>query len=241
MLVARPEGNYRFVPSTGGTPFCNAVIADPGYEIVHATLERQIPYREGFTLIEEHLSALGRPRQALCGVELRCSTPYTPEGFQAFNRDYGELLKEWGLYGGAVGTGSTTRTNVAPAAHAPAEQVMFAFAYTVPASTDRPTFVVSGAGPWDFPPDVSRVQVARTVQILADRLQELGVSWHSATEIFVYVPEDIEPDLRGELVPKIGLAALNDLRWFPSRPPVIGSDIEIGTHGVRQKLRVAVS
>jgi hypothetical protein len=242
MLAAKPEGNYRFVPGSGETPFCNAVIADPGYEILRATLERPIPYRSGFDLIEQHLKALGRPRQALCAVELRCAKPYTREEFRTFNVEYADLLRTWGLYGGAVGTGSTARTNIAPALHAPAEQVLFAFSYTVPSTSDRPTFVVSGAtgGRVEESSDAVRQRVANIVQTLDDRLKEMGVSWDLTTETVAYAPQDIELALRSELLPRIGTAVLNGVRWFPGRAPVVGSEIELGTHGVRQELRVPV-
>jgi hypothetical protein len=242
MLVDKPEGNYRFLPGTGEPPFCNAVLADAGYEIVRATLERPLPYREGFELIDQHLKALSRPRQALCGLELRCREPYTPEGFRAFNLEYAALLTEWGLYGGAVGTGTTARTNIAPALHAPAEQVLFAFAYTVPSVTDRPTFVVSGAtgGRVVESPDADRQRVANIVQTLSERLEQMGVTWEQTTETVVYAPQDIGAVLREELLPRIGSAVLNGIRWFPGRAPVAGSEIELGTHGVLQELRIPV-
>lgn len=248
MLVAKPEGNYRFFPSgpESELPFCNSVIADPGHEIVRATLDRPVPYRAGFELIEEHLKALGRPRQALCGVELRCSEPYTREGFRAFNAEYAALLSTWGLHAGTPGSGTTARTNVAPALHAPKEQVLFAFSYTIPSAIDRPTFVVSGAAAGSVRPgiqaaEVVREKVAGMVQALEERLKEMGVSWDLTTETVAYAPQDIEPALRAELLPRIGAAVLNGIRWFPSRAPVIGSELELGTHGVRQELRIAVS
>ena len=52
-------------------------------------------------------------------------------------------------------------------------------------------------------------------------------------------PQDIEAPLRSEVLPRIGTAVLNGIRWFPSRAPVIGSEIELGAHGVRQELRVS--
>ena len=242
MLAAKPEGNYRFLPSGGEIPFCNAVLSDPGYEIVRATLERPIPYRAGFELVEDHVKALGRPRQALCGVELRCAEPYTLEGFRAFNVEYAALLSSWGLYGGEIGTGSTARTNIAPTLQAPREQVLFAFSYTVPSTSARPTFVVSGApgGRVEESPDGVRKVVANIVQTLDERLREIGVSWDSTTETVAYAPQDIEPALRSELLPRIGTAVLNGVRWFPGRAPVIGSEIELGTHGVRQEIRVPI-
>lgn len=247
MLVANPEGNYRFYPSSAGAglPFCNSVIADPGYEIIRATLERQVPYEAGFELIEQHLKALGRPRPALCGVELRCAEPYTLEGFRAFNAVYAKLLSAWGLHDGVPGSGRTARTNIAPTLHAPREQVLFAFSYTAPSTVDRPTFVVSGAAagrgrPVDPSMDPVREKVRTMVQALEDRLQVMAVSWELTTETVAYAPQDIEPALRAELLPRIGTAVLNGIRWFPSLAPVIGSELELGTHGVRQELRVPV-
>jgi hypothetical protein len=245
MLVAKQEGNYRYFPSTGGSPFCNGVVADPGYEIVRATLERPIQWRAGFQLIDEYLKALGRPRQALCGLELRCSAPYTQEGFIEFNAEYGAVLREWGLNEGAVGTGSTARTNIAPGYHAPGEQVMFAFTYTIPSISDRPTFVVSGTPPGtvrrgEATADANREQVARIVEILEERLNELGVSWDLTSDLVVYAPRNLEPVLRAELLPKIGRAVLNGIRWSPGCAPVGGGGIEIGTYGLRQELRIPV-
>jgi hypothetical protein len=210
---------------------------------VHATLERPIPYLDGFQLIDNHLKGIGLPRQALCGLELRCPAPYTPEGFRDFNVKYAVTLREWGLYGGAVGTGSTTRTNIAPARHPPTEQVLFAFSYTVPSTSTRPTFVISGAGAWDLPQrepsaDADRAYIARTVEILEERLKELGVSWDLTTEVVAYEPRDLQSALRAEVLPKIGPAVLNGIRWFPGSAPVIGHDIEMGAHGVRQEVRV---
>jgi hypothetical protein len=246
MLVDKTNGNYRFFPSTGGSPFCNGVIADPGYEIVYATFERPVQWQAGFQRVAEYLANLGRPHQALCGLELRCSAPYTQEGFLEFNGGYGEVLSEWGLYEGAVGTGSTTRTNIAPGYQAPGEEVMTAFSYTVPSNTERPTFVVSGtpAGPvrrGEATAEANREQVARIVEILEERLEALGVSWDLTTDIVVYAPRNLEPVLRTALLPRIGSAVLNGIRWSPGSAPVGGGGIELGTYGIRQQLRVAVA
>ena len=244
MLDAKPEGNYRYLPSTGEIPFCGGVVADAGYEIVRATFERPVPWRHGYELIDGHLKTLGRPRQALCGLELRCTAPYTKEGFLEFNGRYAEVLSEWGLYGGKVGTGSTARTNIAPSYNAPPEQVMVAFAYTVPSSIGRPTFVVSGTPAGvrrgEATADAIREQVAWMVNTLEERMNELGVSWNLTTDFIAYTPFDIEPWLRAEVVPKIGTAVANGIRWFPGHAPVGGGGIEMGTYGVIQDIRVAL-
>ena len=76
MVGVFAAGNYRFIP--GITAFSSGVIAMPGHEIVHATLAAPMPWREGFALIERHLRAQGRPRTALCGIELRSPAQFRP-------------------------------------------------------------------------------------------------------------------------------------------------------------------
>jgi hypothetical protein len=252
MLSAKPEGNYHYLPITiesepqdWEVPFCCGVVADAGYEIVRATFERPVPWRDGFTLIDSHLKALRRPCQALCGIELLCAAPYTREGFLEFNGKYAEVLIKWGLYGNKVGTGSTARTNIAPSYGAPEEQVMAAFAYTVPSSTRRPTFVVSSGTPGgvrlgEKTADAIREQVAWMVNSLEQRMKELGVSWASATDLIAYTPVHIEPALHAEVIPKIGPAVANGIRWFPGQAPVGGGGLEMSTYGIIQDFRIMV-
>jgi len=249
MLLVQQQGNYRYLPSVNPVPFCSAVIADRGFEIVHATLARPLPWRAGFQLAERHLAALGRPRQAVCAAELRCAEPYTPEGFRTFNAGYAELLQEWGLF--VDGLGTTARTNVAPDTHAPTEQVMLAFSYTVPAtgagsSDGGPTFVVSGSPerpdvrPGDTSPEALREKVADVLATLTQRLEAIGFGWDATTEVNVYATVNLWEALRAEALPRLGPAALHGLRWYPSRPPVTGPAVEIDTRGVRHELRLAV-
>jgi len=247
-LVAQSEGNYQFLPGSGALPFCSGVVADSGYEIVHATLRRPIPWREGFALVERHLAALGRPRQALCAVELRCGKQYTREQFFAphgFNVDYGELLRGWGLF--VDGMGSTARTNIAVDLHPFAEQVLFAFSYTVPARDAPPTFVVSGAPegptvhPGDTSPDALRAKTADIVATLGQRLASLDLRWDQATAVGLYTVHDLFPFLRAEVLEKMGLAGLNGIQWFHGRPPTESSEIELDVRGIQTELRVGES
>ena len=91
----------------------------PGYQVVHATLRRPMPYRKGFELIDAHLRGEGRPRAALCAIELRIPEPLTPGGFDSFNEGYRALLTEWDIL--IEGENPIARTNVAPLVGAPAE------------------------------------------------------------------------------------------------------------------------
>src|SRR4051812_20800960 len=96
-LIDHPTGNYQFLPIatapriTGAAPFSSGVRALPGYEIVHATFQIPLPYREGFAAAARHLEAIGRPRSALCAVEVRVPRPLTMEEFTAFNTEYRAL------------------------------------------------------------------------------------------------------------------------------------------------------
>ncbi|MGH2459068.1 MAG: 2-amino-5-chloromuconate deaminase CnbZ, partial [Chloroflexota bacterium] len=132
-LLEQTEGHYRFIPAGPGSPYCSGVVAAPGYEVVHATLRRSLPWQEGFTFVESYLASIERPRGSLCAVELRAPRPYTPDrwtGPGSFNQGYIDLLKSWGLFVGAENP--VARTNVAPGLNPPSEQVLFAFSYTIP-------------------------------------------------------------------------------------------------------------
>src|SRR5215831_9844934 len=142
MLRDQPAGGYRFFP--GISAFSSGTIAQPGHEIVHATLATPVPWREGFARIERHLREQGRPRVALCGIELRSPAQFTFDGFATFNEGYRSLLREWGILLGD--DNPIPRTNVAPVAGGPAEPSLYAFAYTAAGGSQPATFIVAGAG-----------------------------------------------------------------------------------------------
>ena len=123
MLIANVRGHYHFL--TGIDPYSSGTIADARYEIVHATLERAVLWREGFERIDAHLYGAGQDRYALCGVELRSPAPYTMQGFIAFNRGYCDLLKAWDLY--VEDLNPVARTNVAPLYDPPGEPSLHGF------------------------------------------------------------------------------------------------------------------
>jgi hypothetical protein len=245
MLRDCPSGGYRFLP--GISAFSSGVVAAAGWEIVHATLASPPPWREGFARIDRHLRAQGRPRAALCGIELRSPAPFTFEGFAGFNDGYRALLDEWGLL--VNGDNPIPRTNVAPVIAAPAEPSLYAFAYTVAGVTPAPTFVVAGAGEMgdrargaggivrhgETSPDAMREKARFVMGTMQERLRALGAAWPRVTVIDVYTAQPVH-DLVEEILRPAGPAAIHGVRWFPSRPPIQGLEFEVDMRGVAREV-----
>jgi len=241
-------GNYRFLP--GIAPFSSGVAAASGYQVVHATLRTPIPWRDGFALIDRHLRVEGRPRAALAAIELRSPAPFTFDGFDTFNAGYQALLKEWSLL--VDGANPIARTNVAPVAGAPPEPSLYGFGYTVPGATQRPTFIVAGAGEMrergvgvegivrhgETSAEAMREKAVHVMRIMQARLQGLGATWPDVTAIDIYTAQPIEPFLADAVLAPAGAAAIHGVRWFPSRPPVIGLEYEMDLRGVLRELLV---
>ncbi len=239
-------GNYRFLP--GIAPFSSGAAAAAGYQVVHATLRAPIPWRDGFALIDRHLRAEGRPRAALCAIELRSPAPFTFDGFDAFNAPYQALLKEWSLL--VDGANPIARTNVAPVTGAPGEPSLYGFGYTVPGATQRPTFIVAGSGETrqrgvgvegivrhgETSAAAMREKAGHVMGIMQARLQGLGVSWADVTAIDIYTAQPIDSFLADVVLAPAGAATIHGVRWFPSRPPVVGLEYEMDLRGVSREI-----
>jgi hypothetical protein len=246
MLRPNPRGNYHYLP--GSEPYSSGVIADPGYEVVHVTLLRPLPYREGFRRIEEQLRRAGRERQALCAVELRSPKPFTRAGFAEFNEGYRELLTEWNLL--LDGENPLARTNVAPIREAPPEPSLYGFSYTAPAEAGlRRTFVVAGAGelrggplmeaevirPGETSPEARREKAAYVLKAMTRRLEALGVGWGDVTRTEVYTAQPLDP-VSAVILDVMGPAVTHAVTWHPSRPPIDELEFEMDVRGVRTEL-----
>ena len=142
-LIPHPQGDYLFLP--GISPYSCGVVSAPGFEIAHVTFRRPIAYRRIFDLIEQHLKDQGRPKAALCGIELRSPRPFTFSGFAEFNAGYAKILEDWGLF--VDGINPVARTNVAPEVDPPSEPVLFGFSYTRPCDPSLSTNL-RGLGRW---------------------------------------------------------------------------------------------
>ena len=246
-LLDQPQGDYRFLP--GIIPFSSGVVARTGFEIVHATLARPVPWRRGFDFIAGHLARLGRPRQALCAIELRSPTQFTFQGFDEFNLGYRALLESWGLL--VNGANPVARTNVVPVVRPPAEPSLYAFSYTVPGGSREPSFVSAGAGEirpgTAGPPGIVRrgetsasalrEKAAVVMDVMATRLKGLGGDWGDVSVIDVYTAYDVTP-LLPDLGERVGLASIHGIHLYPSRPPIVELEFEVDLRGLRSELHL---
>ena len=242
-LLDQAAGGYRFLATSPDAPYSAGVVAMTGYEIVHAVVRRHVAVQEGFGVIERHLRALGRPREALCGVELRGERPYTPEEWsspEGFNAGYRAVLREWGLF--VDGFPAVARTNVVPVVGAPSEQVVHAFSYAVPVErgeSDEPTFVSSGApeaqAMWESASGVDE-RLLSSLEAIGRAVTALGRSWEDATTVNVYVREGISTDLAEAALRQIGGAARHGLHWYVTKTPLLGPYLECDARGVRREI-----
>ena len=77
--------------------FCTGIIPYDGFEVVRAQLEPWLPLEQAYAFIEEHMKSVGRPIQAVCGIEMRQPAPLTLDRWSSFNGPYLEQLRKWGL------------------------------------------------------------------------------------------------------------------------------------------------
>jgi hypothetical protein len=246
MLLQNKRGNYSFLK--GISPYSAGVAAAAGFEIVRARLATARPLGDGFEVVARHLADAGRPRQALCGMELRSPRPFTFQGFTDFNAGYVNVLRSWEILLDKVNP--VARTNVAPEMEAPADPVLYAFSYTAPAAGAPATFVVAGGGELPEgsldPHDVVRrgetsadalAEKARFVMgLMEGRLRGLGVDWTSVTATDVYTVHNIFPLLRPELLARMHGAARHGLTWHYARPPIVSIEFEMDVRGCRREI-----
>lgn len=248
-LINHPTGNYRFLP--GIAPYSCGVVSSPGFEIVHATFQQPIPYHGGFERIAQHLANCGRPKAALCGIELRSPRPYTFAGFAAFNAEYAAILAGWGLF--VDGVNPVPRTNVAPVVAAPGEPVLYGFSYTQPvAGNPAPTIIVAGGGELpegvlardaivslgDTSPQGLASKAKFVMDLMENRLLGLGGDWSQATAVDVYTIHPIDGLLPPVILGRIGAAGIHGVHWHYTRPPIDEIEFEMDLRCVRTEVRI---
>lgn len=251
MLVENSKGNFSFVRGFGGA-FSAGAVANPGFDLVHATFIPPTPLSNGFAAIRRHLAEAGRPVNAVCGIELRIPAALTPAGFDQFNRGYVEHLSAWDVL--VDGANPIARTNVALEINPAGEPSIHGFYYTVPApGAIKPGFVLAGmpevasregskrqiiaAG--DTSTDGMRLKTNCVLENLSAMLVQLGRGWDDATAVNLYTVHDMYPLLGSTLLPAFGAAGHRGLRWHYARPPVAGLELEIDGYAARQDLVLA--
>ena len=247
-LTDHPTGGYQFLPIAaaprivGPAPFSSGVRAMAGYELVHATFQTPLPYRAGFAAAARHLEAVGRPRTALCAVEVRVPRPLTMDEFVAFNADYLVLLGEWGVL--VDGLVPIARSNVAPLGAPPSEIALYGFSYTVPASDAPPSFFVSAAPekaevrPGETTPEALREKAASAMQTMQSGLTALEMDWSAVTTLGIYTHHDVHAFVETEILARLGPAAVHGVHWYYGPPPIVGLEIEVDVRAVRQEIRL---
>jgi len=247
-LTANPRGRYRFL--SGIEPYSSGVVAEPGWEIVHATLAHPLPWSEGLHLVRRHLENSGRERHALCAVELRCPQPFSMDGFKTFNKQYRSLLEEWDML--VDGENPIARTNVSPVFDPPTESCLYGFSYTRPQESERHTFVIAGGGELrsshldeqqivrvgETSEDALTEKARCVVEIMRSRLDGLGVSDSLLSTIDVYTAHPLHRLLEEVVIPAFPAAAHLGVRWFDSHPPVCDIEFEMDMRGVSHDIMV---
>ena len=248
MLIPNPNGGYSFLK--GIAPYSAGAIANAGFEIERARFATPLPLARAFARVDAHLSALHRPAQALCGMELRSPKPFTFEGFNSFNAGYVQFLEKRNIL--VNGLNPVARTNVAPGIAPPSEPVVYAFSYTIPAPDAGRSFIVAGAGELPEgsldPHDVVRrgensldalTEKVRFVLGLMDgRVRGLGASWTGVTAVDVYTVHDVAPVLASLIVPRTGNAP-HGIVWHYTRPPITSIEYEMDVRGCARETVLA--
>lgn len=264
MLITNPSGHYQFLPGTA--TFSSGAIALPGYAMVHATFRRPVALAAAFEAMQAHLASLGRPMQAVAGIELRCPKPFSFASFGAFGKVYIDLLKQYGLQLEHEGKplGPAARSNLAPEplSIAPSEVCVYAFTYSVPGVATHQQFVAAGAGELRPAPKSTGNQTVNSgtsprdlivrlgetngsamrekaiycMNAVADELAGLGTSWADCTAVNIYTVYPISGFLHDDILLPLGEAAIHGIHWHYTRPPIEEIEFEVDARGVSSEI-----
>jgi len=246
-LIDQPVGGLRFAP--GGQVFAAGAVAAEGHGLVHAVLDPWLPLDQGYAFVEAHLRALGRPMQALCGMELRLPRQLSRNEFDVFNQPYVQRLLEWGLF--VEGRNPVSRTNVAPAMDPPEQPMLHGFTFAMPGLGSRRDFVMAGmteTGPGgqiiaagDTSAAGMREKIRFVIGAVSRRLAGLGRTYADASHVEFYAALPADALVADLLIPAIDAAGRFGLRWHLGRPPVVGLEVELEARRVARETVLATA
>ena len=244
MVQTIPEAGYRFIP--GVYQYSAGVAAEPGFRLERVRFAEPVSLMAGFARIAAYLESLGRPKAAFAACELRSPAPFTEEGFAAFNKIYGGVLQEWGLF--RDGRNPVARSNVCPAIAPPEEPCFHAFVYTVPETGAAPSFAIAGSGEaaegkgdyrsntvalGDISPAGMLAKARWVLGEMERRMGLLGTDWRATTGVQAYTVHDMG-QFFGEEIVRRG-AARHGLTWQSCRPPVVALEFEMDCRGIARE------
>ena len=218
-----------------------------GYEVAHATFHPLPTLEKGYELIAHHLQQIGRPIQALCGMELRIPQPLSPQGFAEFNAPYVQRLADWEY------TRRQPQPDRAdPTWHWLCTRLLSPHSTGFPTPCPRTIIVRRLSCPGRLKSarsakgseivsqgDVSPQGVSQKAQavlaILEERLQEFSVVWTDVTAVELYTVHNVYPLLEAEILPRLASGGHHGLRWHYARPPVTEIEYEMDARAVYQE------
>ena len=227
-----PAGGYRYIPFA--FQYSGGVAALDGYQIERVEFARPLPLAAGFAWIEDYLGTLRVPLVGFCACELRSPEQFTDAGFIAFNRQYIQTLKRWGVMKDD-NDNPVARSNVIPPLHKPAEPSFHAFCFARPTDRASGSFVIAGSGEGKFrwgetTPDAMREKAVFVLGQMEERMAAFGKTWADTTATQVYTVHDLHSHMEDEIVRRG--AAQHGLTWHFARPPVEGLEYEIDCRSV---------
>lgn len=237
-MLKHPTGGYCYLEST--LSFASAGVASlPGFAIEQVVLRRPVPLAEGFARVARHLQEVGRPLDALCGLELRIPQVMAWDDFAALNAAYVEQLDSWGLV--IDGVPPLTRTNVSPGPAVAAEPCIYAASYSVLAERDVAGLVISGIPEItpgaSYPAGVLRAgETSRdaladkadcTVDAVATYIRALGQEWAGDAQIHLYSEHEEIPALVRTALGRRGIVPVHGVVVHHVAPPVPDLELEI--------------
>ena len=135
----------------------------------------------------------------------------------------------------------------------PGEPSLYGFSYTRSCDPSLPlTFVVAGAGELpegvlasggidragDTSPGAIAAKATFVMDLMENRLRGLGGDWSAVNALDIYTVHPVEPLLPEIVLGRVCATGSHGVRWFYSRPPIVGIEYEMDLRGVRTELRI---